>query len=180
MDGLAVREMTLDDVDLRIEYFHGSSDDHLRLIGVDRTLLPTPDAWRAFYAEDYRRPLTERQNYSLVWELDGRPVGFSSTDRIDFGEEAFMHLHMINAPLRQQGLGRRFVALSVPVFFQVLELKRLFCEPNALNVAPNRTLQAAGFTYVMSHETTPGPYNFHQTVTRWQYETSPNPGRNRR
>ncbi len=167
MQNLAVREMELEDVHLRIEYFHSASDDHLRLIGVDRALLPTPDAWRAFYEEDYDRPLPERLAYSVVWELEGRPVGFSSTDRIVFGEEAFMHLHVLDAALRRGGLGRRFVAMSVPKYFQVLELQRLFCEPNALNVAPNRTLQAAGFSYSFSHDTIPGPYNFPQIVTRW-------------
>jgi len=102
-----------------------------------------------------------------VWELEGRPVGFSSTDRIVFGEEAFLHLHVLDAALRRGGLGQRFVAMSVAKYFQVLELQRLFCEPNALNVAPNRTLQAAGFRYSFSHDTIPGPYNFPQIVTRW-------------
>ena len=51
-----------------------------------------------------------------------------------------------------------------------LKLKRLFCEPNAFNVAPNRTLQKAGFKYLKTHMTVPGPLNFHQAVTRWVIE----------
>jgi hypothetical protein len=46
----------------------------------------------------------------------------------------------------------------------------LFCEPNAFNVAPNRTLQRAGFKYVKTHMTVPGLLNFHQAVTRWVFE----------
>ena len=56
---------------------------------------------------------------------------------------------------------------SAQVYFEVLELERLFCEPNALNIGPKRTLQRAGFSYLFTHETTPGPINFPQVATRW-------------
>ena len=164
---LTVREMHLVDVGIRIDYFHGASDDHLRTLGVDRALLPTPEAWWDFYADDYARPIRERLNYSLVWELDGQAVGFSSTDQIVFGETAFMHLHILRLAQRRSGLGVKFVTESAQIYFRVLELKRLFCEPNAFNVAPNRALQRAGFQYQFTHETTPNPINFPQPATRW-------------
>jgi hypothetical protein len=47
---------------------------------------------------------------------------------------------------------------------------KIFCEPNAFNVAPNRTLQKAGFKYLKTHKIVPGPLNFHQAVTRWMIE----------
>src|ERR1035441_8275498 len=98
---LTVREMQLVDVGIRIDYFHGASDDHLRTLGVDRALLPTPEAWWKSYEEDYARPIRERLIYSLVWELDGQAVGFSSTDQIVFGETAFMHLHILRLAQRR-------------------------------------------------------------------------------
>jgi RimJ/RimL family protein N-acetyltransferase len=164
---LNVREMQLSEVEIRISYFHDASDEDLRRLGVDRALLPTREAWRAMYEEDYARPIRERVNYSLVWELDEQPVGFSSADHIVFGNEAFMHLHILNPRQRRAGLGAEFVKKSTRVCFQVLELERLFSEPNAFNVAPNRALQRAGFSYLFTHETTPGPINFPQVVTRW-------------
>jgi RimJ/RimL family protein N-acetyltransferase len=164
---LIVREMQLVDVDMRIDYFHNASDDHLRTLGVDRALLPAREAWHVFYEEDYARPVRERVNYSLVWELDGRAVGFSSADHIVFGKQAFMHLHVLSPTQRRDGLGADFVKASAPIFFQTLELEHLFSEPNAFNVAPNRTLQRAGFRYLFTHETTPGPMNFPQVTTRW-------------
>ena len=45
-------------------------------------------------------------------------------------------------------------------YFEELRLKWLFCEANAFNVAPNRTLQKAGFKYVKTHMTVPGPSTF--------------------
>jgi hypothetical protein len=46
----------------------------------------------------------------------------------------------------------------------------LFCEPNAFNVGPNRTLQKVGFKYLKTNITVPGPLNYYQAVTRWVLE----------
>ncbi len=165
-----VRPMRLDEVGIRIDYFHGASDEYLLKLGVDRALLPDRDAWRAAYEADFARPLAERDTYNLAWELDGRVVGFSSVDDIDFGEQAFMHLHIVEEPQRRRGLGTDFVRLSVQEYFRALELKRLFCQPNAFNVAPNRTLQRAGFRYVFTKKMQPNPINFVQPLTRWVIE----------
>ena len=168
--GLVVREMQPAEVGLRVDYFHDSSDEHLRKLGVDRASLPTREAWRASYAADFVRPMADREGVALVWELDGRPVGFSSADRIVFGQEAFMHLHIVIPDLRQKGLGSEFVGESARHYFRVLQLERLYCEPNTFNTAPNRTLQRAGFRYVFTHEAKPNPINVLQTTNRWILE----------
>jgi len=168
-----VREMQLDDVAIRIDYFHDASDDHLRLLGVDRGLLPSRAAWKHFYEVDYARPIGERANYSLIWELDGEVVGFSSTDQITFGEQAFMHLHILDPTRRNSGMGTQFVKESAVIYLRVLDLRRLFCQPNSFNVAPNRTLQRAGFRYLLSEHTTPSAINFPQVVTRLVLERTP-------
>jgi hypothetical protein len=130
--GLVVREMQIAEVGIRIDYFHDSSDQYLLMLGVDRASLPSREAWRSSYEEDYARPIEDRESYLLIWELDGRTVGFSSTDRIVFGEEAFMHLHIVTTELRHQGYGTEFVKESARQYFRTLELERLFCEPNFL------------------------------------------------
>ena len=167
---LQVREMALDESDIVIDYFHGASAEHLELLGVDPTRLPPPDRWRARYEHDYARPRAERLFMLLIWERDGASVGFSTCDRVRYGEEAFMHLHVTDPELRGSGIGAEAVRRSVDLYFDELALKRLLCEPNAFNVAPNRTLQHAGFRYVKTHMTVPGPLNYHQAVTRWMIE----------
>jgi RimJ/RimL family protein N-acetyltransferase len=168
-----VRPMGLDEVDVRIDYFHDASDEYLAQLGVERALLPDRDAWRAYYAEDFARPFAKRETYNLAWELDDTIVGFSSVDNIDFGEQAFMHLHIVEEPRRRDGLGSEFVRLSVEEYFRVLQLRRLFCQPNAFNLAPNRTLQRVGFRYVFTEEMQPSPINFVQPITRWVLERPP-------
>jgi RimJ/RimL family protein N-acetyltransferase len=167
---LVVREMQLAEVGIRIDYFHDSPDEHLLKLGVDRASLPPRQAWLSTYVEDYARPIEEREGYSLIWELDGRTVGFSSTDRIVFGDQAFMHLHITDPDLRHRGHGAEFVKESARHYFRVLQLERLYCEPNAFNQAPNRTLQRAGFHFLFTHEAQPSPMNFHQVTTRWLLE----------
>jgi RimJ/RimL family protein N-acetyltransferase len=106
----------------------------------------------------------------VIWLADGRPVGFSTSDKIHFGEQANMHLHVFDSDHRNGGIGAECVRRSADLYFDRLKLKRLFCEPNAFNVAPNRTLQKAGFKYLKTHMTVPGPLNFHQAVNQWVIE----------
>lgn len=159
--------MKLDEVSLIIDYFHSASPEHLETLGVDPTRLPERGRWRQLYEYDYSQPLEKRLSIALAWELEGRPIGFSTVDKIKFGEEAHMHLHVVEPNLRQKGHGSAFVKRSAEVYFELLRLNRLFCEPNAFNIAPNRALQKAGFRYVKTHKTVPGPLNFHQAVNRW-------------
>jgi RimJ/RimL family protein N-acetyltransferase len=165
--GLVVRPLRREEFARRVDYFIDSSDEYLAQLGVDRALMPDRGEWIGYYEEDSARQLAERETYHLGWELDGRLIGFGSTDNIEFGEQAFMHLHIVEEPLRRQGLGTEFVRRSVDEFFRALELKRLFCQPNAYNVAPNRALQRAGFRYVLSAEMAPSVINPPQPITRW-------------
>jgi RimJ/RimL family protein N-acetyltransferase len=164
---LNVREMMLSEVGLIISYFHDASPEHLAMLGVDRSRLPDPAHWRELYRQEYARPNTERRTLMVVWELDAEPIGFSVADKIVHGREAHMHLHIVAPALRRSGHGTACVRLTARLYLGALALERLFCEPNAFNVAPNRTLQRAGFRYVKTYETIPGPLNYPQAVTRW-------------
>jgi RimJ/RimL family protein N-acetyltransferase len=162
-----VHLMTLDEVDLIIDYFHRASPEHLELLGVDPTRLPAPEAWRERYARDLAQPIERRRSLLVLWRSGDTPIGFSTADKIAFGEEAYMHLHILDPAQRRAGLGALCVARTARLYMATLQLQRLFCEPSAFNVAPNRTLQRAGFRYVKTHMTVPGPLNYHQAVTRW-------------
>jgi RimJ/RimL family protein N-acetyltransferase len=162
--------MALDEVGLLIDYFHGATAEHLEKMGVDPTRLPSRNDWRARYVAEYRRPISERTTLLVVWELDGHPVGFSTSEKIVYGEQAHMHLHIVEPQLRRSGIGSASLPATVELYFKALELKRLFCEPNAFNVAPNRALQSVGFRYLKTYMTVPGPLNYHQAVTRWVFE----------
>jgi RimJ/RimL family protein N-acetyltransferase len=167
---LTVRPMRLDETGIIIDYFHGATPEHLELMGVDPTRLPPREAWRQRMEAEFAKPVEQRAAFVVIW-LDGeKPIGFSTCDRIRFGERANMHLHVVEAGNRKRGAGAECVRRSVDIYFDTLKLKQLFCEPNAFNVAPNRTLQGAGFRYLKTHMTVPGLLNYHQAVTQWVIE----------
>jgi RimJ/RimL family protein N-acetyltransferase len=165
------RPMQLSETGLVIDYFLNATPDYLNSLGVDPKLVPERAAWQRRFEQQFALPTGERKIQLVLWELDGKPVGFSSSDKIRFGDEAYMHLHILHPERRQKGNGAIFVRQTAKVYFETLKIKRLFCEPYAFNVAPNRTLQAAGFKYIKTHETVPGSMNFHQPVTRWMIES---------
>ena len=161
--------MAIDEVDLIIDYFLGATPEFHEQLGVDPSRLPSRETWRDRYAREYEKPVAERSVLLVAWRLDGEPVGFSTADRIS-AEEARMHLHIPVERRRRSGIGSEGVRRSAAIYFESWDLARLFSEPNAFNVGPNRTLQAAGFRYVKTHMTVPGRLNFHQAVNRWELE----------
>ena len=167
---LSVREMRVDEVNIVVDYFHGSTDDHLERLWVDRAKLPAPDDFVGILQRDFERPVQERDRLLVIWESDDRPVGYSSCDTITVGEQAKMHLHVLEPEDRRRGVGTECVRQSVRIYFDRFDLQRLFAEPNAYNTAPNRTLQRVGFRFVHTHVTVPGWLNFEQPVTRWVFE----------
>ena len=167
---LTVREMMATEVDLIIDYFQNATPEYLETLGVDPTRLLPTQAWRERFRREGELPFDQRSVVAVIWLSDDRPVGFSTSDKIRYGEQANMHLHVIEPGRRHQGVGVECVRRTGDFYFEQLKLKRLFCEPNAFNVAPNRTLQKAGFKYLKTHMTVPSPVNFHQAVTRWVIE----------
>ena len=117
--------------------------------------------------EQFALPYREKRSYCLIWTLDGEAIGHCNVNPIVFGVEAFMHLHIWDASWRKSGLGIEFLRMTIPHFFARLELENLYSEPYALNPAPHRALERAGFSFVKEYETVPGSINFSQRVQRW-------------
>lgn len=165
-----VRPIVAAESDLIIDYFHNATPEFLETMGVDPTRLPPRDPWRERYRRELELPDDKRTSIMLLWLVDGAPAGFSTASDIVYGEHAKMHLHVFEHDRRNSGIGAVCVRKSVDIYFETLRLKRLFCEPHAFNVAPNRTVQKAGFKYLKTHMTVPGQINFHQAVNRWVIE----------
>ncbi len=164
---LSVREMQGSDIDLIVEYWMTSSDEHLIGMGVDLDKLPPREGFISMLQAQLELPNPEKQAYCIIWEAEGQPIGHCNINNITYGEEAYMHLHMWHADKRRKGAGLELVKMTLPFFFRHFQLKNLFCEPYALNPAPNKTLAKAGFTFVKKYVTTPGAITFEQEVNRW-------------
>ncbi|MBI1226772.1 MAG: GNAT family N-acetyltransferase [Bacteroidetes bacterium] len=165
-----VRELQLSDIEPLTNYWLNADPDYMRGMGVDLTKMPSRENWEKMLSSQISQDYPEKQSYGIIWVLEGKPIGHSNVNKIVFGEEAYMHLHIWYPEYRKGGHGPLFLKMAIPFFFKNLQLKRLYCEPYALNPAPNRTLPKLGFTFVKSYVTTPGWINFEQEVNLWLLE----------
>ena len=166
---LNVREIRESDIDLIADYWSKADPEYLLNMGVDLKKMPARSDFQNMLSNQIKLEYEHKKSFALIWELDGKAIGHSNVNPIEFGNQAFMHLHIWYPEYRGKGLGLNFVKLSVPIFFEKLKLKRLYSEPYALNPSPNKTLPKAGFKFVKSHITIPGSINFEQEVNRWEF-----------
>lgn len=163
-----VRELTQADIEPLTNYWMNASEEFLLGLGADIKKIPPREQWVQMLTEQLSQSLEEKKSYCIIWLADGEPVGHSNINKIIFGEEAYMHLHLWNTVSRLRGLGTTFVKLTIPFYFNNFKLKTLYCEPYSLNPAPNKTLPKAGFEFVKDYVCIPGWLNFEQKVNLWK------------
>lgn len=162
-----VREMTTKDVASVVDYFVNADADYLYGMGAEKTRLPDRNEWIEKIKLELDKPYVQKEIYYLIWEVDGRPIGHTNINQIEFGIQANMHLHIWNKADRQGGVGSEMIRMSVPKYFEHFQLKVLLCEPYAQNPAPVKTLEQAGFEFIKTYKTTPGVICFPQMVKRY-------------
>lgn len=167
---LSVRELQESDIGLIADYWTNSSDEHMESMGVDLAKVPDKQDFIDMLEYQLSLPIEKRNAYCIIWLLDGVPVGHCNTNPTEFGKEANMHLHIWSSENRKKQFGMSFLRMTIPLFFENLNLKRLICEPYALNPAPNKTLEKFGFAFEKEYVTIPGGINFEQPVNRWVLE----------
>jgi [ribosomal protein S5]-alanine N-acetyltransferase len=172
MNKLSVSELQPEDLPLLADYWLESPAAYLAGLGVDLQKLPTREAFLAQIGGQLALPLAERRSLALLWRLGEQSIGHCNLNPFTFGETGHLHLHLWKAEHRQQGLGLPLLQMSLPVFFNLLQLQQIICEPYAHNPAPNALLAKAGFTYLKTYRTTPGSINFEQEVKRWSLDKS--------
>ena len=167
MPNLSIREITRADVPLIADYWTKSDPVFMQSMGVDLEKIPPRNELMEMLSRQIGQPYPEKQSYAIVWLIDGEPSGHSNINKINFGDEAYMHLHLWNNQSRKKGMGTELVKMTLPNYFNNFNLKNLYCEPYALNDAPNRTLSNVGFDFERRYRTIPGYLNFEQEVNRW-------------
>jgi ribosomal-protein-alanine N-acetyltransferase len=167
MPSLQVRELAKEDIPHIVKYWSTRSPENLVKMGVDAEKLRNLD-YAELIGSQLPLPYEQKSNYFVIWMLDDVPIGHSNVGKISYGEEALMHLHVWEADKRQQGIGRKMVLKSLEFYFRSFQFKRILCEPNILNEAPNKTLARVGFTFLQSYQPTPGIINFPHTQNQWE------------
>lgn len=150
-----------------IDYFLQADEKFLISMGVDPRKLPTRKEWLETLLPDLERSDCEKQTYFLSWLYNGVAIGHSNANKIKYGEEACMHLHIWAPEHRKIGIGTELVRKSANAFIQKFALKNLYCEPYAENQAPNRALSKLGFRLIKRYRSIPGLINFDQEVNQY-------------
>ena len=91
---LSVREIQQSDIEPLSDYWFKSSPGFLTAMGVDFSKMPRRGEWEEMLNEQLRQSYEEKKSYCIIWLLDDEPIGHSNVNRILFGEEAYMHLHI--------------------------------------------------------------------------------------
>lgn len=165
---LSIQELKQEYIDDLIHYWLASDAEYMTSMGVDMTKMPTREEWVQFLSRQLNQNYTEKESYALIWLLNGNPIGHSNISKIKFGDHAFMHLHLWNSERRQKGIGMKLLKLSIPHYFNNMQLQTLYCEPYALNPAPNKLLNKIGFKFLKEYTGIPGWLNFEQPVNVWE------------
>lgn len=165
---IQVREIQKRDIKPLSNYWFTRTEEQFLAMGADSKKFPTKQQFKSMIEEQIASPVEKKKGYALIWEYNGKQIGHTNVNQLTFGKQAHMHLHIWDRPFRKKGLGTQLVKLSVPIFFENLKLKTLWCEPYAKNPAPNKTLPKLGFQFVKNYMTTPGPINFHQEVNQFK------------
>ena len=165
---LLVRPIEKTDIPQLVNYWMNASTEYLVGMGVDLDKMPDRGSLTKMLEKQIELDIREKPSYALIWDVDGVPSGHCNVNNIVYAEEAQMHLHLWHSGKRKNGLGTKLVRMSVARFFKDLQLQRLWCEPYALNPAPHRVLEKAGFQFIKEYKTIPGSINFEQNVKQWR------------
>ena len=165
---LSVREIQDKDVKLIADYWFKANKEYLINMGVDIEKLPAREDFTAMLQTQLTLPYEEKKVYGVVWCVNDEPIGHSNLNPLTYGDHGFMHLHIWNTDYRNSGYGVDFIKMTLPYYFNNLKLNKVYCQPNAFNPSPNRSLEKAGFKLVKEYVTTPGSITFEQVVKLWE------------
>ncbi|MCX7123609.1 MAG: GNAT family protein [Gammaproteobacteria bacterium] len=163
-----IKTLPENELEKLVDYFLNLSPEDDHRMCVDRSSLLNRDEWIQFLKNDSHKSLEDRQLYYLGWYLDDQLIGHSSINKIAYGVEALIHLHIWHPELRRHGLGKEYLWKAMQVYFEKFALQKIICEPNANNPGPNKTLIKLGLSLVDTYQTKPSPMNYEHRVNRYE------------
>ena len=165
---LTVKEMQPEDMDAIAGYWLNSDYSYLASLGVDISKLPSESELKQMLTSQYHTPLEQKNSYCIIWQKNGQAIGHCNVNPVNYGNDAYMHLHIWKNAERKKGSGLALLQMTLPYFFEKLQLKKIYSEPYALNPAPNRTLEKVGFRFIKEYITIPGSLSNEQPVKQWE------------
>ncbi|MEH6761960.1 MAG: GNAT family protein [Maribacter arcticus] len=144
----SIREATQVDLIQITNYFTSKPNEYWLNMGVDPNKLPNKIKLLHILQEEFDKPIEDKQLFHIIWFVDGTAVGHSNINKIKYGQEAEIHLHLWDHENTKNGVGIPMLKLSIKRYFELFKLSKLFCEPYAKNIAPNIIIPKLGFEFM--------------------------------
>lgn len=168
LNKIIVREAKKKDIQHIVGYWDNASTEDLLAMGIDVNNIDPLKNLGDRLEKQLALSYEEKTAFVMVAMMNEKLVGHCYVNDLIFGKEAFMHLHIWQSNSQKKGMGAEMVRQSIPHFFNKLKLQTLFCEPAAMNPAPNKTLKKVGFKFIKKHLTVPAGWTFQLEVNRWE------------
>ena len=136
---VGLRDLQAQDVERIVKYWHFSGTEHLDYMGINRSLLGSPDdTHKRFYAAiptgDPNQP-----SIALSITLDGIAVGYTLLNQIE-PEVNYSHWHLMDEKVRKSGLSTVLYPHRIKAYFDLTHMARLTHLTRTRNIGVNYML----------------------------------------
>jgi hypothetical protein len=134
-----LRDLSIEEIDAIVSYWHRSGDEHLDYLGIDRSLLGTEDDTRRRYVNAIRTGDPNQPNTAFTITVDGRFAGYTLLNRYAPNVN-YSHWHITDAQWRASGVSSSLYPHRIKMYFDVFPITRLIHQTRTRNVGVNRML----------------------------------------
>jgi len=149
---ITIDDYVREDIAIFVDYWHDTSSDHIREMGVDQVQLPSRSAMaEALDAALDRRRLAERRAALRVVAIraNDRTIGFHQvTDFVPGRKSAIMHGYITDPSWRGRGAGTVSYTKSMVLFFDRFDLASILFETPFNNPAAHAIKRKLGIRSV--------------------------------
>ena len=147
---LSIRKITTTDIPYILSYWGDTStEDLIRMGELKRPDEQENQKFLKWFCEN-NHTLEEAGEDIVIWQVDGKVVGYATLKQFKIPEYGQLHLHIWAKDMRGKGYGAVFFCLSVLNFRKKYGICELYCMPKADNPMPNQMLTRIGFSVTES------------------------------
>ena len=135
----ALRDLTPDDIEHVVCFWHDSGDDFLDFLGIDRSRLGSRDDTRQRFTRAIRTGDPDQPSIAFAITVNGGYAGYTLLNRYT-PDTNYSHWHITNPALRGIGLSTALYPYRIKTYFDLVPMSRLIHQTRTRNVAVNRML----------------------------------------
>jgi hypothetical protein len=135
----AICDLDPNDIDAIVQFWHGSGDEFLDFLGIDRSRLGTPEDTRQRFLRAIKTGDSNQSSLAFGITLNGSLVGYTLLNHYT-PESNYSHWHIIHPHLRGLGLSSALYPYRIKTYFENASIERLTHQTRTRNIAVNRML----------------------------------------